>query len=202
MYYSGDTSAEQNEELRRYFTEATDIPADLEPERCLFQASATDRIPIPDGLEERLSTGIDRHIARERISRRRKLFFRTSAAAAVLACLLAIGPNLLKDTGAEPVAAPAPSLTSANIAATHTAETVEPEAISAAGTPESVPVKRRLRPLKKRHRAQTMTEEEGVMMAIEALATIRQKIESGSEAIESMELCLNEYSNTINEILE
>ena len=88
-YYEGNTSIEQEKLLCDFFATATDIPAELEPDRELFvtlQAATETDIEIPSDLEQRLISHIDKLEAKENDSRKKwiKPFAAISAAASII----------------------------------------------------------------------------------------------------------------------
>ena len=88
-YYEGNTSIEQEKLLCDFFATATDIPAELEPDRELFvtlQAATETDIDIPSDLEQRLISHIDKLEAKETDSRKKwiKPFAVISAAASII----------------------------------------------------------------------------------------------------------------------
>ena len=88
-YYEGNTSIEQEKLLCDFFATATDIPAELEPDRELFvtlQAATETDIDIPSDLEQRLISHIDKLEAKGIHSRKKwiKPFAVISAAASII----------------------------------------------------------------------------------------------------------------------
>ena len=86
-YYEALTTEAEEEELRRFFAKG-DVPAHLMGERELFmQLQASAEIPVPEGLEDRLSVAIDEWAAleeRPKHSRMYRLRWISGIAASVL----------------------------------------------------------------------------------------------------------------------
>ena len=86
-YYEALTTETEEEELRRFFVEG-EVPAHLMGERELFmQLQASAEIPVPEGLEDRLSVAIDEWAAleeRPKHSRMYRLRWISGIAASVL----------------------------------------------------------------------------------------------------------------------
>ena len=86
-YYEALTTEAEEEELRRFFVEG-EVPAHLMGERELFmQLQARAEIPVPEGLEDRLSVAIDEWAAleeRPKHSRMYRLRWISGIAASVL----------------------------------------------------------------------------------------------------------------------
>lgn len=86
-YYEALTTEAEEEELRRFFVEG-EVPAHLMGERELFmQLQASAEIPVPEGLEDRLSVAIDEWAAleeRPKHSRMYRLRWISGIAASVL----------------------------------------------------------------------------------------------------------------------
>ena len=86
-YYEALTTEAEEEELRRFFVEG-EVPAHLMGERELFmQLQANAEIPVPEGLEDRLSVAIDEWAAleeRPKHSRMYRLRWISGIAASVL----------------------------------------------------------------------------------------------------------------------
>lgn len=97
-YYRGETSDSEEDILRHYFANE-DVDSQLEPDKEMFLQllSAASNLPIPEGLESRLSTAIDTRAASEKqtIANRKKirpLSWRSIASiAASLAVILSLG---------------------------------------------------------------------------------------------------------------
>ena len=73
-YYEALTTEAEEEELRRFFVEG-EVPAHLMGERELFmQLQASAEIPVPEGLEDRLSVAIDEWAALEERPKHNRMY--------------------------------------------------------------------------------------------------------------------------------
>jgi len=85
-FYNGDTTPEEEEVLLNFFKNE-DINEKFKADSALFQTLYdSSRIPLPEGLSQRLEKAIDKHITGSPF---RKMFIRILSAAAVI--LLCIG---------------------------------------------------------------------------------------------------------------
>lgn len=98
-YYDGTTTIEQEKLLCDFFASATNIPAELEADRQLFNSlhsALTNEIIVPDNLEDQLITHIDNlEKAEQNNSRKWIIPFTYISAAACLIALFTIGLNFI-----------------------------------------------------------------------------------------------------------
>lgn len=79
LFYRGDSTTAQEQQLADFFASGAPVPPDLEAERAMFAAMAD--IAIPDGFDERFAEAVD-SAAKPR--RRRLLAWISGAAACAL----------------------------------------------------------------------------------------------------------------------
>lgn len=98
-YYDGSTTIEQEKLLCDFFASTTDIPAELEADRQLFNSlhsALTNEIIVPNNLEDQLITHIDNlEKAEQNNSRKWIIPFTYISAAACLIALFTIGLNFI-----------------------------------------------------------------------------------------------------------
>lgn len=131
-YYNGDASAEDMMELKRFFSSATEVPSDLEPDKAIFgMMAATDlsdgETEVPEGLEQTL------HGIAITPERRGYRFPAIAAAAAAIILLATCAIYILK---------PSPTVTPPVIAEATVEPTPRPmntEETDTAPAPEHVP---------------------------------------------------------------
>lgn len=90
-YYEALTTEAEEEELRRFFIEG-EVPAHLMGEKELFlqlQAASTE-VPVPDGLEDRLSEAIDSWAAQEEHPKQHSRIYRLRWIGGIAASVLMI----------------------------------------------------------------------------------------------------------------
>ncbi len=118
-FYRGQTSKEEEMQLRSYFSK-NDLPEDMQGEketfRMLFEQDAS---PIPEGIENRLSSLIDKLEKREskkasarNFNKKKKLWFEIGGIAASICLLISIGLFVLNQGNTSQDAAQTGSSTS------------------------------------------------------------------------------------------
>ena len=107
-YYEALTTEAEEEELRRFFVEG-EVPAHLMGERELFmQLQASAEIPVPEGLEDRLSVAIDEWAALEERPKHGRIYRLRwiSGIAASIAVILAFNWSLYEPARRDTCATP------------------------------------------------------------------------------------------------
>lgn len=97
-FYQGEASKEQESRLQAYFSQ-NDLPEEMQWEKDIFNSLfEQDSCPIPQGLESRLSSLIDKlekedtkRIAAHNFSKKKKLWLEIGGIAASVCLLISIG---------------------------------------------------------------------------------------------------------------
>lgn len=94
-FYAGETSSEEEAELADFFSASDDLPEDMLADKRLFAtlAEMSNAEDVPEWLEERISSAIDRECSQSRHLRVKKFKRLLTGAAAVL--IVAFGVTLL-----------------------------------------------------------------------------------------------------------
>lgn len=90
-YYAGQTTEQEEDALLQTLRSADDLPADLQAERDLFLSlhkNVVEDVPVPEGLETKLTARIDRKAS---APRRRRLWWGSMAASILLLAGLGFG---------------------------------------------------------------------------------------------------------------
>lgn len=90
-YYAGQTTEQEEDALLQTLRSADDLPADLQAERDLFLSlhkNMVEDVPVPEGLETKLTARIDRKAS---APRRRRLWWGSMAASILLLAGLGFG---------------------------------------------------------------------------------------------------------------
>lgn len=90
-YYAGQTTEQEEDALLQTLRSANDLPADLQAERDLFLSlhkNMVEDVPVPEGLETKLTARIDRKAS---APRRRRLWWGSMAASILLLAGLGFG---------------------------------------------------------------------------------------------------------------
>lgn len=90
LYYKGETSQKQEQEILAYFASHPDLDENMRRERDIFIALNSNDSTIPDGLETKLSQHIDNLEMRERFGNRAKKWWITIGIAASITLILGI----------------------------------------------------------------------------------------------------------------
>lgn len=90
LYYKGETSQKQEQEIMAYFASNPDLDENMLRERDIFIALNSIDSTIPDGLEAKLSQHIDNLEMRERFGKKAKKWFFAIGIAASIALILGI----------------------------------------------------------------------------------------------------------------
>ncbi|MCM1483285.1 MAG: hypothetical protein NC043_03045 [Muribaculaceae bacterium] len=208
-FYSGATTQEEYDALKRYFTEAHDIPAELAADRELFMALAERHITTPPGLADRISAAIDSADTALKHTRRPLITaLRYASAAAVMAILFSLALYLLpgsKDRDTQMLAQV--NDTTPTQTADYNPQNL-PAAHVAADTPAVLPAT----PVKaatstNRSQVNTTTadnvlaSEQAVIQANNALALIAERLRSAGAILESADNSFNESKDKVTEKL-
>ena len=99
-FYQGTTTADEEQELYRYFT-SEDVPEELLAERkvflSLYNLSEENDVEIPVSLKGKLSSLIDGLERKEKPKKRSLMLRRVSAAAALVLLLISVGLFMLNN---------------------------------------------------------------------------------------------------------
>lgn len=110
-YYEGLTSLEDERLLKDFFASG-DVPDDLRADKELFLYAKTrsEEIPVPENLNDRISSTLGHEMQKERKTNHIRLFYQMTSVAAGLAILVVLGLMLMtsrshstgKDTYTDP----------------------------------------------------------------------------------------------------
>ncbi len=210
-FYNGSATPQQVEEIGRLFAEMKHTPDDLEPDRRLFEAlssHAADSTPVPDGLDEFMSSAIDRAVTPR--PRLRRLILRYVVCAASAAAMIAIAISLgLKFVhpgypNVEKPGSPRPVVTVASVTRSEQSEEIPQTVTKADARPADV--RPAAAPATKKESATGMRvisdPSEAEAYTAMALRTLSDKMKYVAEANKNVDTKLTEISETINTILQ
>ena len=93
-YYNGTATEQEEQALTDFFSGSNNVPEHWKEEQktfLLLQESA--KIPLPAGLEERLNTHLDAHIAKRKKFKLKHISYKIAGIAATILLCITIGIN-------------------------------------------------------------------------------------------------------------
>lgn len=214
-FYRGSATPQQVEEIGRLFAEMEHTPDDLESDRRLFEAlssSAADTAPVPDSLDEFVSSAIDRAVTPRRRFRHPILRYAICgvSAAAMIAIVISLGLKFVhpNDLNVEIPGNPPHDKTVASAKLPKQSDDIPQVVEKAPDRPAAVqpgPAPTR-RPSAKKENATGMhvisDPSEAEAYTAMALHTLSDKMKYVAEAHKNVDTKLTEISETINNILQ
>lgn len=225
LYYEGQTTPEEERTLLRFFADAGDLPADLEPDRELFAAlvdETADDCPVPTTLHDDIMRRLDSLPGAQpgRRTPARVLWLRIASAAAAIALIATVAVHFTNrdttdiDTKQLALAEESTTDTQAVVLPDAPAEEVpavlieEPErpAAAAATSPKplkpSKAVRRKAAPAQAQPYREYIDSDEAVAEAQKAMAKLKASLQPMHHACADVKEKLQQVDNKLNEILK